>query len=180
MTHATICIAPASEKHIGKIEEIYLSSFPEAERRPWETIVRPESDKGPLLHSITMKAGCAESLLGFITLWNFDDFIYVEHFAIDEALRGFNLGARVLSKLRKTHKTIVLEVEMPSDNNPVAARRIDFYRRNGFEIVNDEYIQPPYGPGLPSVQMYLMSSNPAVDTQKAAQNLHREVYHSDI
>ena len=51
---------------------------------------------------------------------------------------------------------VVLEVEIPDP--PIPKRRIAFYDRSGFRIAHDDYVQPPYIDGLPSVPMFLMST----------------------
>lgn len=173
---STLSISPANEGQYSAIRKIYTESFPDPERRPWESIVQPQSKYGPRLYAITMKIGAFTNLLGFITLWNFGTFVYIEHFAIAEALRGLNTGARVLSELRKKHPVIVLETERPDNSTPMAERRIGFYQRNGFHILDSDYIQPSYGPGLPEVPMILMGTDPSTDAKVVAETLRKEVY----
>lgn len=173
---AQLSITPAADNELAKLENIYLDSFPEAERRPWSKIVSPDSEKGPKLFSVSFHDGPSDSVVGMLSLWNFGTFVYIEHFAIDASLRGFNLGARVLASLREHHPAILLEVEKPSDDNPMAERRINFYTRNGFHVIDHPYIQPPYAPGLPELPMILMCTSESIDAEKAEAVLHREVY----
>ena len=154
---------------------LYLDAFPAEERRDWSTILMQPSDtrRGPFLKCI----GLEDVFAGMITTWHFDDFNYIEHLATDPAVRGAGVGSLVLSMLRQGFRTPwVIEVERPSDDNPMAARRIAFYQRNGFTLLDYDYIQPPYGPGLPEVPLLLMSTDPAIDPETAASTLRRKVY----
>ncbi len=72
------------EKH-STIHELYHSAFPANERRPWAEMELLEmNEKRFTIKSISRDG----TFCGFITSWNFDDFVYVEHFAVADALRG--------------------------------------------------------------------------------------------
>lgn len=74
-----------------------------------------------------------ETPVGFITYWDFNDFYYVEHFAIDPTLRNGGYGKKTLDYLcKELDRPIVLEVEMPVEE--MAKRRINFYQRQGFVL----------------------------------------------
>lgn len=136
-----------------------------------------EDFRGPYLHTLILSKGFTDKFAGLINSWHFDDFNYLEHLATMPALRGSGIGATTLySLLNGFDKPWVLEVERPSADSPMAARRIAFYERNGFSLLDYDYIQPPYAPGLPEVPLYLMSSDPDIDPAAVAAVLHREVY----
>jgi GNAT superfamily N-acetyltransferase len=81
-------------------------------------------------------------LKGVIALWEFEAFIFIEHFTVAADGRGAGTGARILNwlKTRADSRCIILEVEAPDTRD--AKRRIAFYRRNGFERTTYRYIQP--------------------------------------
>lgn len=115
---------------------------------------------------------------GFITYWTFDSFVYVEHFAVGEKVRGGGLGGKALQEFRKMMaRPVVLEVERPGSND-MADRRIAFYRRNGFHTIDSyEYMQPPYAPRLPEVPLLLMCDTPdAVSPAEIDATLRCHVY----
>lgn len=156
---------------LSALEKIYLDAFPPEERRPWESIV--SGDKRLKLRAIHSDG----ELAGMISYWDFGGFVYVEHFAIDPDRRSGGIGSAVISILKeRVGRPVVLEVEHPSDDNPMAAHRIAFYRRNGFEILPYEYVQPPYAPGLPEVPLLLMCTDTEADADTMAKTLHSEVY----
>ena len=49
----------------------------------------------------------------------------------------------------------MLEVEPPETD--IAARRIEFYKRNGFYFNNYDYTQPSMAVGQPSIPLRIMS-----------------------
>lgn len=164
-----------SDAHLSEARQIYTSSFPLCEQRPWNSIICPQSDHGPILRGVFTPDN---TLAAIVSYWHFDRFIYIEHLATSPEMRGNGLGAGALRLLGQIDpdKPVVLEVEPPADDNPLAARRIGFYRRNGFFLLDHEYIQPPYAPGLPSVELKLMSTDSGIDCIETEATLHREVY----
>lgn len=170
----TISLIPAAACHLAAAHDLYIDAFPPEERRPWEGIVNPASEAGPRLHIISLPDGTAA---GFVTVWIFDGFVYVEHLAVAPSARGGGIGAAVLSELVKIYALpIALEVEPPCDENPMAARRIGFYRRCGLDVLDFDYIQPPYSENLPSVPLLLMATEGAPEPSIIASTLHKEVY----
>ena len=105
--------------------------------------------------------------------------LYVEHFATNPELRGQGIGSDALNMLMElADKPVVLEVE-PEDSNPLASRRIGFYRRHGFMLHSDyKYIQPPYTPESQSIEMKLMSSA-TIDPDRARALLYKHVYRAE-
>ncbi len=152
---------------------LYESAFPANERRPTAQELALDDPR------FEMRTICHEdNFAGFITLWHFADFVYVEHFATLPELRGHGLGSRTLQTLRhESPKPIVLEVELP--DNDTARRRIAFYKRMGFVEMPQAYRQPPYTPendGLPLCIMTTANdtSDRFFDTIKST--LYCEVY----
>lgn len=166
--------------HLQSVRQIYTTSFPAAEQRPWSRIVAPTDSAGPQLLGIYDTA-VSDEPLGLVTLWLFDTFNYIEHFAIDPRRRSGGIGGVTLGLIADTypHPTVV-EVEKP-DEGPEAVRRIGFYERNGYAVLSEDYIQPPYSDGLPSVPLTLMMNPgtggaPLPDADHVAHTLHTRVY----
>ena len=71
------------------------------------------------------------------------------------------MGSSVLQEvLKKQEGMVCLEVELPE--NELAARRIRFYRRNGFYLNEFPYIQPPISKGRNSIPLRIMP-NPSLN-----------------
>ena len=64
-----------------------------------------------------------------------DKLHFLLFFAVPEARRGTGCGSAMLSALRETYDTIVLNMELldpQAENYPQRQRRFRFYQRNGF------------------------------------------------
>lgn len=159
---------------LAAIKEIYLASFPAEEQRPWDDLEsRARTSSG--LRLLVIRRGGKPA--GFITAWDLGAFLYIEHFAIDPAMRGGGLGARALAEVKAgAGKPVVVEVER-EDAGDDARRRIGFYRRCGFAALSHyDYVQPPYGPGQPAVPLLLMSTDAGIDADATARTLHAQIY----
>ena len=93
--------------------------------------------------------------VGFITLWELADFIFVEHFVIYPPFRCKGYGAEVLAALQTRYFRIVLEAEHPE--TLLAARRLAFYGRCGFVQNDYPYLQPSYHGEAEGVPLVLLS-----------------------
>ena len=115
---------------------------------------------------------------GFLAVWEFESFIYIEHFAVDPALRNSGTGSAMLQELVKQYqKPICLEVELPEDE--LTRRRIGFYERNGFVFNEYPYIQPPISKGKSPVPLRIMTYKSEItreEFQKMKEILYRRVY----
>lgn len=88
--------------------------------------------------------------VGFIALWEFSDYIYIEHIAIDKDKRSGGYGSKTLEKVKELFKKkIILEAEKPVTEQQ--KKRIKFYERAGFKVNSYDYEQPSYhgGDGVP-------------------------------
>lgn len=115
----------------------------------------------------------------FFAVWQFDEFLFVEHFAVSEDYRNSGIGAELLQQLlQMMHLPTVLEVELPEGELP--CRRIRFYERNGFVLNDYDYIQPSMQEGKPEIPLRIMSYPNGLAQKQfeaARDTLYREVYH---
>ncbi len=91
-----------------------------------------------------------ENDVGFIALWDFPEFVFIEHIAIDEEVRAGGYGSKTIELVKETYKKpIILEAEAPETEQQI--KRIRFYDRLGFKINSYDYEQPSYhgGEGVP-------------------------------
>lgn len=146
-------VTSSSSEEYFFVERLLVETFPSDEYRELAQL-RHFTENNPLftLYKITDLGEDA----GFISIWDFQEFRYVEHFAVLPSMRNLRLGSRVLERLdRMSDKPIVLEVEEPVDD--ITRRRIGFYERNGFRLMDGDYLQPPYKPGSASLPMRIMT-----------------------
>lgn len=97
----------------------------------------------------------------FIAVWEFNEFAFIEHFAVNPKYRNQGLGTWILNQLA-THinKPLCLEVEPPETE--LARRRIEFYKRNNFFFNAYPYIQPAMSEGKNPVPLFIMTSGSKV------------------
>ncbi|WP_432708663.1 GNAT family N-acetyltransferase [Pedobacter sp.] len=158
---------------LALIRDLYESAFPEHERRDWASFLTLIND--PRMHVDVILD--AEQALGFLIWWKLNDYCFIEHFAISERVRGAGYGSEVIKHFLKESKgKVLLEVEPPG--TPDADRRITFYERLGFVIVNIDYRQPSYVEKGLSYPMYLLQSGAESETEiaKLIPVIHSAVY----
>lgn len=142
--------------------DIMEKSFPDDEYRDYEgqraLFSNPE-------YSIYVVDGEGGDIKAFISVWDFGGFAYVEHFAVNPGYRNGGIGAQVLESMHELMvKQICLEVELPE--NELARRRIGFYTRNGFNLNEYDYIQPPMAEGKNPVPLLIMTSKETIDEER--------------
>ena len=168
-----------SERDYPEFLRLYTDSFPEEERRPYADTADLANfilSNGDRFHILAARE--ADRFVGFITYWQFPDYIYGEHFAIIPEMRGRNIGAHMMRHLLdNVSHNMILEVELPETE--IARRRIGFYERLGFTPHPEiPYIQPPYSPGLQELPLMLMTHGDVdlSDWRKAVAPILRNVY----
>lgn len=147
--------------YLATIQGWYETSFPANERRHFDELLGLLSY--PDMHlCATINEG---QLVGFMIYWQWDDVLFIEHFAVDPEQRGRQFGQQALDEVKriKNSSLILLEVELPTDD--ISQRRIRFYERQGFSLNTYAYAQPPYQRGNPAIPMKLMSI-PAIASQE--------------
>lgn len=144
-------------EHRPTVTALYEAAFPLSERRETEAWTKLAMQGAPMQALVCLHG---ETCCGFITLWDFHSFIYVEHFAVQADQRGCGTGGRMLDKIRHDFpgRPFVLEVE-PGETE-MARRRIGFYGRHGFTLLDKPYMQPPYRRGDAWFPLCLMSTDP--------------------
>lgn len=97
-----------------------------------------------------------EEFIGIILWWGFSDLRFIECFATIENIRGKGFGKKILEDFKSIdNRPIILEVELPDEK--IKERRIQFYKRLGFNLNNYFYKQPPLYKGGLSVDLLVMS-----------------------
>lgn len=153
-------------------------SFPKDERRDFDA--QYEKLGNPAFYSAALMED--EKALGFLNFWQLSGYVYIEHFAISQELRGKGIGSELIRKICENfgNQQIILEAE-PPELNEIAARRIEFYKRLGFIFNDFHYLQPPYRKGENPVKLKIMSIQPLSedDFKEKIRILYREVYETD-
>lgn len=164
-----------SETEFEIIKSLYLIAFPPEERREYSELIQQIYFENCAVYLICVN----QKIAGFCILWNFCDFVFLEHFAIESGLRGQGIGERVLAMIRENfNKPVLLETELPKDE--ISSRRVNFYLRNGFHLLERCYLQPSYDGIKPEVELKLMSTLANISDKKLEeyiQQIRDKVYH---
>lgn len=133
---------------------LYESSFPINEQRDIESIEQLLSDVNGIYR---VKVYLLDHrVVAFITTHEHNALTYIEHLCVAAPLRGSGLGRYIVHETTKNRTTpVVLEVD-PADTDEWSVRRIKFYERIGFNMLQREYYQPPYRKGEPSIKLEIM------------------------
>ena len=147
------------QKDFDKVYSIMEESFPIDERRTCEEQKELLNNK---LYSIYILSDIEnDNIKAFIAIWQFDDFAFIEHFAVSSSYRNGGIGAFILQEVKKLLSCMIcLEVELPEEE--MAKRRIGFYERNGFHYNDYEYMQPPISKGRKEIPLRIMTSGEKV------------------
>ena len=153
-----------TRKKLSRIFSAYESTFPEDERRDKDQFLSLIENPACFIFAVKND----DDFVGYLILWKLEDFYFLEHFEVFEEFRNLKLGSQILSELQEKFGNIVLESE-PNSLGEMAERRINFYVRNGFSVISEEYVQPSYGAGKNAIRLFLLS-NFAIAEVKAIQN----------
>ncbi len=147
-------------------------SFPTDEYRPYDKQLALLRDPRYTLWSTEQKDA-------LISIWQFREFAFIEHFAVSPSLRNRGMGTQILrAALSQLTVPVVLEAEFPLDT--LSRRRLSFYQRNGFHVNDFPYHQPSYGEGRNEVPMKLLSSGIPLSSYQfeiIRDTLYQDVYH---
>ena len=163
-----------TERDFDSVWEIMEESFPRDERRSREAQRKILDVSWYHLYGYRAHG----ELMAFLAVWEFDTFLFVEHFAVRKSCRNGGLGAVLLTQLTtQSRKPVILEVELPTGE--LEARRIAFYERNGFYYNDYFYMQPPIAEGRNAIPLRLMTTGGPLDEEEFSRMqrlLYKNVY----
>lgn len=134
---------------------LYEAAFPKNERRDPE-VARQMAAERPEMEFLAVCTQPEGAFAGLVVLWRFPGFTYLEHLAVDPSLRNEGVGRWILNWVGRTIPGFqLLEVE-PAGTTPMAERRIAYYERNGYRVIDQDYMQFPYHEGDAPLPLWLM------------------------
>lgn len=162
------------DRDFDTVFAIMMTSFPESERRTYAGQKALLAD--PHYRLIT-KTDDSNNIIAFLAAWEFPQFRFVEHIAVDPGTRGGGIGGKLMTAyIGESAKPILLEVEPPDTD--MAQRRISFYERLGFHLNPFEYMQPPLQKGQPDLPLKVMSYPQTLTDAEFA--LYKETLYSKV
>ncbi|MGV8915210.1 MAG: N-acetyltransferase [Kaistella sp.] len=154
-----------------EIYKSYCETFPEDERRGEKQFrslfTNPKVKVWSVLKDLQN--------IGYLISWELTNFIFIEHFEIFSEFRSLKYGSVIIQDLFKNYSHIVLESE-PETLDDIAKRRIGFYERNGFQIIDKNYEQPAYEPGKNKLDLWLLANWQPENLQHVKEEIYDVVY----
>ena len=160
-----------TRKKISRLYSAYEKTFPADERRDEEQFLALIEKPDCYIFGVHLE----EKMVGYVIIWELENCHFLEHFEVFEEFRNLKLGEKILAELKEKMNQIVLESE-PTNLNEMAARRIGFYERNGFSIIDENYVQPSYGKGKNALQLFLLSNFGVENTSQIVKEIYAKVY----
>ena len=140
------------DKYFDEFWRIYNASFPLNEKRTLDQQTSVFNKPDYRLNVFISDY----QLLGFISFWRADDFIFIEHLAVAPELRNRGFGKTILKPFIESYsQPVILEIELPVDS--ITRRRLHFYESLGFQLNEQGHSQPPYHIGESPVPMKILS-----------------------
>ena len=156
-----VCLEKLDRSDFEEVYRIMEQSFPADERRKKEGQQKLLDEEKYELLGVRNEGG----LLAFLAVWEFAEFVFIEHFAVSEKARNSGIGGKMLE-------------ELPEDS--LKKRRIGFYERHGFTFNEYPYIQPPMGEDRHEIPLRIMSAPEPLsedEFQSVRTELYESVYH---
>lgn len=166
-----LSITSAEDYRVEKIFSAYTSTFPADERRDENKFLKLFSN--PYCEMISILENAQN--VGYLILWNLTNRTFVEHFEVFEEFRSKKYGSGILQHLSQNHPRLILEIE-PETLSKDAERRYHFYQKNGFQIIDDTYIQPSYGEGKNPLNLWLMANYNPENIEEIKEEIYDIVY----
>ena len=168
-----ISFIDVNEKTFNTVFDKMKTAFPYEERRDY-------SDQKECLENKYFnffEIYDCDLAVGFTALWVFENFVFIEHIAIDEDKRGGGYGSKAIELIKeKYNKPLILEAEAPVTEQQI--KRIKFYERLGFNVNSFNYTQPSYhgGEGVPLLILSYPNKLTDEEFDEFLRETRREVY----
>lgn len=171
-----IRITHSDDPLLKNVLELYESAFPENERTGNEQFLAMIDHCPQMSFNVISEH---DQLDGMAVIWDLGICRYLLYLAVTEKQRNHGLGAETLRLLKQQSSLpIIGEIEYASEDNPMAARRIGFYQRNGFSIASDDPKILNSSHYYDSCHLMLIASQPLSDIDECQRRVVEVVYKS--
>lgn len=165
-------ITSPEDSALDRLIPLYEESFPEEERREITQLKRLVAGQ-PAMYFNAIE--CDGELCGLFVYWDLGDFYYLEHLAVYPAMRNKKIGQQVLDYVAVHLPGLrLLEVEPTTDE--MTTRRVNYYRRNGYEVLDKTYVQPSYHHPGDACPLWIMGNEASPRLAEFVEKIKQEVY----
>jgi len=165
-------ITTADDYRVQKIYTSYSGTFPEDERRDLKKFTSLFNHQNVKIISVLHES----KNIGYLIIWELSDFTFVEHFEVFAEFRNQKLGSHITNYLFENYPRIILEIE-PEHLGDDAKRRYSFYQKNGFNLIDEMYVQPSYGEGKNPLKLWLLANYFPENLSEVKDEIYDVVYH---
>ncbi|KMQ68081.1 hypothetical protein ACM39_09485 [Chryseobacterium sp. FH2] len=165
-------ITSPDDYRVQEIFDSYCHTFPEDERRDWGKLAALFSNPKVKIISVSHET----RNVGYLIIWELSNYTFVEHFEVFPEFRSQKLGSHITGYLFNNYPRIILEIE-PEHLGDDARRRYAFYQRNGFNLIDEMYVQPSYGQGKRPLDLWLLSNYSPDNLKEIKDEIYDVVYH---
>ena len=155
-----------------QLMELYELSFPETERRSIHQLEYLVSTRKNMFFNAMFFNG---ELCGLFVYWDMEDFYYLEHLAVFPHMLNKQIGTHLLEWVEKNLQGLrIMEVEPEQDE--ISSRRIGFYKRNNYKILDTNYTQPSYNTDYDEYPMWIMGNSECNRLENFITRIKEEAY----
>ena len=86
-------------KEFDEVYALFEKAFIPAELRPYEKMKLLFLEDEFVIYGMYQDG----RIIGAIIVWEFNDFVYLENFAVDQSLRGQGLGSQILQAIKELY-----------------------------------------------------------------------------
>ncbi|MCS3433722.1 GNAT family N-acetyltransferase [Klebsiella sp. BIGb0407] len=144
----------------AQVDGLYESAFPLHEKRCHAAKIRALNHANYQLQAWFD----AEMFIGMIGMWDFGDYRYIEHLAVNDTLRGQGYGKRMLNQFLLQSPLTILEIDPLTTE--IARKRLRFYQSLGFQVNHYSHTHPTYHENLADHQLIVLSYPQQIDSQQ--------------
>lgn len=167
-----IRITEPGDLRLQRLIPLYEEAFPEEERRNIKQLKRLILEK-PEMHFNAIE--CDGVLAGLFIYWDMYDFYYLEHLAVFTPMRNLKVGQQVLDYIANHLGGLrLLEVEPTVDE--MTTRRVNYYLRNGYEVLDKTYMQPSYNEDIEVGNLWIMGNQKPDRLQEFIERVKQVAY----
>lgn len=171
-----IRVTDPNDANLKRLITLYEEAFPASERRKIEQLKRLIEEKDEMFFNAIE---CDDELCGLFIYWKFEEFYYLEHLAVYPEMRNKKIGQQVLDYIATNLQGLrLLEVE-PAESE-MTTRRVNYYRRNGYEVLDCDYIQPSYHSREYMLPLWIMGNYPTTRLKEFVEQIRQEVYWGNV
>lgn len=172
-----ITFEPLKDTDLQYACQLYEEAFPIEERRDTSEWLL-QNKQNPLFNILCIKQD--QTFQGILSYWTFESFHYIEHFAISAQQRGNGIGCAALELFVTTRMQYPIILEVEPDVNDTTHRRILFYKKHRFYIIEHPYLQPSYHKGGSPFPLNIMCNDVNFanhNFNNIVRTIHQQVYH---